>query len=164
MRICRELWLVPPTCNWGPLFLLWIREEHLISLYWSAWGVGIYCTKLFVPISSSLLCNMCLSHQFVSHLALSYPKASHDFVSPFGGKPRLDISIITPLHIGGPSRSSPSQCLSTMLFLISTSPLIFQYVLLLQDILTSFRTSHSSLPGCYFMCTTPLISAKLTFT
>lgn len=115
MRICRELWLVPPSCNWGSLFLLRIGEEHHGSLYWSAWGVGIYCTKLFVPISSSLLCNMCLSHQFVSHLSLSYPNASHDFASTFGGKSSPHIYIITPLHIGGPGRSSPSECLSTII-------------------------------------------------
>lgn len=65
MRICRELWQVPPSCNWGPSFLLWIWEE-----LWGAWRWPfIYCTKLlFQPhLPSSATCT---SHMTLFHILL----------------------------------------------------------------------------------------------
>lgn len=134
MGICRELWLVPPSYSWGPLLFLWIRETHHISLYWSACGwPSIYCTKLlFQPHLSCSV--MCLSHQFVSYLAMFCPIAGHGFPCRFGGKPFIHLYMTTALQSGGPGRSSAIQYPRTMLFSILTSPLIFQYTLLLQYI------------------------------
>lgn len=119
MRIHRELWPVPPTCSWGPLFLLWMWEEHSVSPYWDAWRQPfLYSSNIF----SNLICSMWLSHQFVSQFAMSYPNAGHDLASLLVEKSSSILLMITLLHMGSPGRSSVTQYLRAILISILTSP------------------------------------------
>lgn len=61
MRICRELWPVSPSSNWGPLFLLWIQQEHPISLIWDMREVSINCIQVFQSHLSLVTCTSYLS-------------------------------------------------------------------------------------------------------
>ena len=72
-------------------FLLWIREEHCISMYWGARGwPSIHCTKLLFQIHLSSSAK-CLPHQFVPYLAMLS-------ISQDNGISSFDLSSDIPLY------------------------------------------------------------------